>query len=895
MNLSSTFWRCIIILLTFSTNRCPLLHAGCRHFKPLGYLTVEPAPLFRMGSNLTVYCHLTKCQQRFKLTLVLNDETVYPWKTENCTAVFNLTSVQVPLSKVHCNLASAQPPRIVNGLDLHAGLPPDIPGNVFCETTRTSDLINCSWKRGQETHFLTSYNISVRRENGTEIHFNQIQDAGKISIPRAMLDVNTKYLLNITAYNHLGLSQSDPFILSVKDIVIPEAPYIMHIEFDSKSIVAMVQWKTAESSEHLSSCIRLRSDTVSWEVREGTEISEGLIRVDNLKPLTDYEFQMRTCNSTSGLTHTNTTSKSLLCSKWSLSVRKTSPGKGPSQQLHVWRMIGNPGTDGLRTVMVFWKPPPPEDYSSKLLQYKILLSNDQKQEVTCAAALSQCSVQVPSDIQTLSVTAVTSYGTSPPADVTLRQSGDLGPALGEFVPAANSSAVLVSWSWPGNKHLSTVEGKLLFCVIEWASVPAAGLQWQKLSKDLKQTSITGLTAGVRHNVSLYAVTTRGVSVPSSSLIYSREQRPVSGPNMSVLVHEAKRILIQWDELPVDQQRGFITEYTIYFRMLNSSSTELSVTVPGSGPRQIWLDCPGGALALQLTASTSAGEGPRGRRISSQPAAPEFGLVIVIVFIITVFIVIIANLMCWSCVRKRIKQKCVTWGPAWLVDDLPKPGHSNAIRLLGDDRSEPLFSSTDSDPPLSPIIIISQEQRDDVYPTVHIEAPHTGLGQPIAETTFLTSDAGTNFVNSQLEHVSYKPHVAPLSPQEKEAEDAEEKQMDGPARAEEHLSSEFQKFVGGLLPSVKVDYSDSSWGLTLESVRALPWPKTSETSVVNRSFLQERRGPEEGEEADSPSPDFQQDDIMTPDPTDTCLYECTGETTLNGGYFPQVAAVSHPTP
>lgn len=46
-----------------------------------------------------------------------------------------------------------------------------------------------------------------------------------------------------------------------------------------------------------------------------------------------------------------------------------------------------------------------------------------------------------------------------------------------------------------------------------------------------------------------------------------------------------------------------------------------VTVPGSGPREKWLDCPEGALALQLTASTSAGEGPRGRRISSQPATP----------------------------------------------------------------------------------------------------------------------------------------------------------------------------------------------------------------------------------------------------------------------------------
>lgn len=51
--------------------------------------------------------------------------------------------------------------------------------------------------------------------------------------------------------------------------------------------------------------------------------------------------------------------------------------------------------------------------------------------------------------------------------------------------------------------------------------------------------------------------------------------PVSGPNMSVLVHEDKRILIRWDELAVDQQRGFITNYTIYLQTLDSSNTELS--------------------------------------------------------------------------------------------------------------------------------------------------------------------------------------------------------------------------------------------------------------------------------------------------------------------------------
>lgn len=35
--------------------------------------------------------------------------------------------------------------------------------------------------------------------------------------------------------------------------------------------------------------------------------------------------------------------------------------------------------------------------------------------------------------------------------------------------------------------------------------------------------VSGLTEGVRYNISVYAVTTRGVSAPSSGLVYSKEK------------------------------------------------------------------------------------------------------------------------------------------------------------------------------------------------------------------------------------------------------------------------------------------------------------------------------------------------------------------------------------
>ncbi|XP_014326897.1 interleukin-12 receptor subunit beta-2-like [Xiphophorus maculatus] len=875
MNLLLASWRCIILLFCFSINGCPLLPAGCMDLISSGYATAEPATVLLMGSNLTVYCHTFKCEKELKMYLDLNKQTVNLSKRVNCTTTaFYLTRVSKPLSKAVCKMKSSQLPalEIICGLDLRLGLPPDKPANINCGTTRSSDLINCSLDRGQETYIDTFYNVSVHREN--ESVLDLISDGEEISVPRAILEENTKYTLTVSAYNRFGASRSDPFIFSLADIVIPETPHVVKVEFMNDSISAMLHWKTFESSKRLRSQIRLRGNN-TWEQRAGAELSEGLILVENLKPETEYEFQIRACSYASGQATSFKTSQRVLCSKWSPSVKRMSPGKGPSQQLHVWRRLGDQAKPGLRSVTVFWKPLPVEDYSGELLRYSIVL--DDGREEICPAASSQCSVQAPVAVLGLNVSAVTSSGASPPAFADLRHAGasesffDSAPGALPSAPSSDGSAARVSWS-------TTVQTGLLYFVVEWESMPATGLQWKKVPRDMKDTTITGLMAGVRYNVSLYAVTTRGVSAPTSTPIYSREQRPLSAPVLHVLTREARRVLVRWDELPVDQRRGFISKYTVYLHTLDSSSAELNVTVSGSGQRQTWLDCPEGTLSLQLTASNSEGEGPRGRQTLSQPPAPAVGLVIAIVFSITISIAIVANLMCWSCVRKRIKQKCIAWGPEWLVDNLPKPGHSNAIRLLEDDRSEPLFSFTDSDPTLSPILVVSQDERDEAYPSIHVEESPDGARQAKSLPRTIL-----------VEHTGYKPQIAALLPLDEEIKDAREEQREHPENAEEdRLLVGFEGFLGGFLSNM--DCSNSSHWATLGSTGDLLWPKTFETSVWKGVCLQEIPRTQEDTENNVSSLDLQQDQREALDSDDTCSSPFSARMFLNGGYFPQVASL-----
>ncbi|XP_038151243.1 interleukin-23 receptor [Cyprinodon tularosa] len=866
MNLLLSSWRCIVMLLCFSISGFPLLPADCMDIIPLGYLTAEPGTLFLMGSNLTVYCHVFKCEPRCTLYLELNNRGVTLSRNVNCTTtVFYLREVWTQRSKVVCTMdCKKQSVReVVSGLDLKAGFPPDKPTDISCETTKSWDSINCSLRRGRDTYLHTLFNISVQREN--ETIFNVTQNGEEISIPRSIMDENTEYTLTATAYNHFGASRSDPFIFSVKDIVIPETPRIVRMEFMNDSTSAELQWESSESSMDFIFQIRLLANNSTSEYREVAEFSEGLIRLENLRPLTEYQFQIKTCASKSRQAQRS------LCSKWSPSVRKKSPGKGPSQQLHVWRMIGKQ-TNGLKNVTVFWKPPSFEDYSGELKIYIIHLDKSHKE---CAAVSNHCSVQAPEGLRALSISAITSYGASPPAVVDLRHAGASGASLGKVASTADGSSVHVSWS-------STVGKDLLYFIVEWKSEPADVLQWKKVDKHVKDTTITGLMAGVMYNLSLYSVTSRGVSDPASRLIYSKELKPLAAP-MFHMEEKNGQILVSWDELPLHQQRGFITKYTFYWQTPDSNSRELSVMVSGSSQRQIWLDCPGGLKVIQMTASNSAGEGPQRKGTIIPPPATTVRLVVVILFTMIVFVAIVANLMCWSCVRKRIKQKCIAWGPKWLMDNLPKPGHSNAIRLLEDDRSEPLFSTIYSDPPLSPILVISEEEeeeRDEVYPAIHVEESLVGSDQTPDTTTIL------------VQYSSYKPQIAALVPLEEEANDAEEELRDVQENTEEdRCLLGFEGLLGELLSDKDLDYSHNSHQIPLCFTGDLLLPKTAATSALQGIHLNEMGGKEEDVENSVSSVDLQQVEKKTLDSDDSSSCPFSVDTIQSSGYFPQVAPLS----
>lgn len=142
---------------------------------------------------------------------------------------------------------------------------------------------------------------SVVRENGTQTLLTHVNGSAKV--PRPAIDPGGHYQVKVMAHNHFGSSQSDPLYLRLEDVgklgkfpaqeasaarrchglicffstptVIPEAPHIVQITFESTTLAALLQWNTTESSRCLKSGVRLHTGNGSWvkqSFREGPDM-----------------------------------------------------------------------------------------------------------------------------------------------------------------------------------------------------------------------------------------------------------------------------------------------------------------------------------------------------------------------------------------------------------------------------------------------------------------------------------------------------------------------------------------------------------------------------------------------------------------------------------------------
>ncbi|XP_048453121.1 interleukin-6 receptor subunit beta-like [Rhincodon typus] len=122
----------------------------------------------------------------------------------------------------------------------------------------------------------------------------------------------------------------------------------------------------------------------------------------------------------------------------------------------------------------------------------------------------------------------------------------------------------------------------------------------------------------RYKISVYPLYNDGPGSPLSTKAYLQEDSPASGPFVRLKEAGKAAAQLEWDEIPVNERRGFITNYTIFCK--SAGENESYVTV-GSASRQYTLvNLKGNTLYRVIIMASTAKGGTNGTAVSFKTLA-----------------------------------------------------------------------------------------------------------------------------------------------------------------------------------------------------------------------------------------------------------------------------------
>uniref|UniRef100_A0A8C3KHU3 Fibronectin type-III domain-containing protein n=1 Tax=Calidris pygmaea TaxID=425635 RepID=A0A8C3KHU3_9CHAR len=332
-----------------------------------------------------------------------------------------------------------------------------------------------------------------------------------------------------------------------------------------------------------------------------------------LEPHTDYEFHL-SCKI-----HPERG----LWSNWHVYQTRT-PEAVPTGLLDVW--YRQQDVDNQRqNISLFWKALSRSEAGGRTLQYRVSFEalgqqrSPAGEDITNHTSYTRVMPRVGYKI---TVTAENSRGRSPPASIiTSLGTQGLPPPQEVSAVAMGNSSILVSWKPPAGLVASSLGGY----VVEWAELGRdTGLEphpaWVKLPASNLSTVITEhIKDNVCYQISVFALYEDRAGQGASVRGHSRAEAPLAGPQVYT-TPRANGILVSWAPIPAHQQRGCITGYHLYLQNKDREEApavygRCLVETEARWVAQCWLLMahlqPGDHYTIWMTASTTAGEGPRG--------------------------------------------------------------------------------------------------------------------------------------------------------------------------------------------------------------------------------------------------------------------------------------------
>ncbi|KAM9129461.1 interleukin-12 receptor subunit beta-2 isoform 1-T3 [Pangshura tecta] len=585
-----------------------LVHAVTENCKR-GDMIASTDSVVLPGSSITLSCRLKQGEQCKEL-IFNNSETVlaYGRHTFSCKCKLN--------GKIIC------------GIDIYVGNPPDQPGNVSCIQYGRDGNLTCTWDKGRLTHIDTTYVVQLTNETEC-LHFAEESMNPKYgSLNLTKLNFESNYTAVVAASNRLGNASSLPFTFMLIDIVKPHSPTDILVKFDNVSATnCTVLWQDQQRTQSF----RLRYRPVnshSWNMVE--TLNSTRYNLHDLKPHTEYEFQV-CCkfHPSRGM-----------WSDWS-TFRIQTPEAVPSGLLDVWYKMRDMDSQ-TQNITLFWKVMSKSEARGKILHYTLTFQalNQKSPRTTDVNITTQTHFTrvLPKMDYNIMVYAHNSKGNSSPTSIITDLSIlDLPPPQSISLTPMGNSSIFVIWAPPIES--AAFNGY----IVEWAKTcsPEPHLNWIKFPASNLSTIISA---------------------------------PSAGPQVYTAV-KGDGVWVSWEEIPAHQQMGCIISYNIYLQKKNSEEGPKVYVIHKETSRNSFLIKNlqrGVNYVLWMTASTMVGESPVGNEeLVYLESSSEW----IIVSAACIFFGISACICFVQSVKKALCSLLSVLMPQWYRKAIPDPANS----------------------------------------------------------------------------------------------------------------------------------------------------------------------------------------------------------------------------
>ncbi|XP_074138724.1 leukemia inhibitory factor receptor [Sminthopsis crassicaudata] len=566
----------------------------------------------------------------------------------------------------------------VYGTVVFAGYPPDIPRKLTCETRDLKEII-CNWNPGRPTGFFgprgTNY-ILYERFSGKNVTFRRDEEHMNENHQLTFQMITGQEIYNFTleANNPLGRSEA-VILVNITQRVCPHTPSKL-IAKDINSTAVTLYWHLSGNFANINLLceIEINATYSGQELRNitirGLETSNYHVYVDKLIPYTMYTFRVR-CSS----------ENFWKWSKWSNEKHYLTPEGIPSKGPDIWREWSADG----KSIIIYWKPLSLNEANGKILSYNVSYWSEEKIQYLSEIPDPQHKAEIKLDKNDysdyiISVVAKNSVGSSPPSKITSMEIPNEDIKVEQIVGIENG--ILFHWNYDPNmtcdyviKWCNSTQSEP--CLIDWKKFPA--------NSTGALVEYDNFRSGTRYNFFLYGCKNQKYQLLRSILGYTEELAPSVAPNFTVEDTSADSILVKWEDIPVEDLRGFLRGYLFYFEKGEKGTSKIQGLESGRSDVKVKnitditqktlriVDLQGKTgYHLLLQAYTDGGIGP-GKSMYVVTKENSEGLIIAILIpvAVAIFVGVVTSILCY---RKR------EWIKETFYPDIPNPENSKALQF-----------------------------------------------------------------------------------------------------------------------------------------------------------------------------------------------------------------------